>query len=74
MGIQQQKYVSNYQHLLIEKKLENKITKDWSNPKFMSFLYAKFIHGDQNTNHSSIVKKPKRKIRRKVNFEQKEMP
>ncbi|MBL5826211.1 DUF3883 domain-containing protein [Serratia fonticola] len=70
MGIQQQKYVSKYQHLLIEKKLENKVTKDWSNPKFMSFLYAKFIHGDQNTNHSTIVKKPKRKIRRKVNFEE----
>jgi len=69
MGISEQQFVSEYQHLLVEKKLANKITKDWSNPKFMSFLYAKFIRGDLNTSPSATVKKPRKKSRRRVNFE-----
>lgn len=69
MGISEQQFVSEYQHLLVEKKLANKITKDWSNPKFMSFLYAKFIRGDLNTSPSATVKKPRKKARRRVNFE-----
>lgn len=69
MGIPKQQFASAYQHLLIEKKLANKITKDWSNPKFMSFLYAKYIRGDLNTSPAAIVKKPRKKIRRRVNFE-----
>lgn len=69
MGVPEQQFVSKYQHLLIEKKLASKITKDWSNPKFMSFLYAKFIHGDLNTPPSATVKKPRKKSKRRVNFE-----
>ncbi|MFZ3037418.1 MAG: DUF3883 domain-containing protein [Rugosibacter sp.] len=69
MGISEQQFVSEYQHLLVEKKLANKITKDWSNPKFMSFLYAKFIRGDLNISPSATVKKPRQKARRRVNFE-----
>lgn len=69
MGIPEQQFVSEYQHLLVKKKLANKITKDWSNPKFMSFLYAKFIRGDLNTSPSATVKKPRKKARRRVNFE-----
>ncbi len=69
MGISEQQFVSEYQHLLVEKKLTNKITKEWSNPKFMSFLYAKFIRGDLNTSLSAKVKKPRKKTRRRVNFE-----
>jgi len=69
MGIPEQQFASAYQHLLIEKKLANKITKDWSNPKYMSFLYAKYIRGDLNTSPAAIVKKPRKKIRRRVNFE-----
>lgn len=55
--------------MLVEKKLANKITKDWSNPKFMSFLYAKFIRGDLKTSSSATVKKPRKQVRRRVNFE-----
>lgn len=69
IGISEQQFVSEYQHLLVEKKLANKITKDWSNPKFMSFLYAKFIRGDLNISPSATVKKPRKKSRRRVNFE-----
>jgi len=69
MGISDQQFVSEYQHLLVKNKLANKITKDWSNPKFMSFLYAKFIRGDLNTPPADTVKKPRKKARRRVNFE-----
>lgn len=69
MGISEQQFVSEYQHLLLEKKLANKITKDWSNPKFMSFLYAKFIRDDLDTPPLATVKKPQKNARRRVNFE-----
>lgn len=69
MGIPEQRFVSEYQNLLVEKKSANKITKYWSNPKFMSFLYAKYIYGNLNTSPSVTVKKPRKKSRRRVNFE-----
>ena len=62
-------FISEYQHLLYEEKLKNKITKDWSNPKFMSFLYAKFIRGDLSVLQAMEIKKPPKKRRRKVNFD-----
>lgn len=69
MGIPEQQYVSKYQNLLIESKLANKMTKDWSNPKFMTFLYANFIRGDLSAVPAITVKNPKNKSRRKVNFD-----
>jgi hypothetical protein len=69
IGVPEQQFVSEYQHLLFEEKLANKITKNWSNPKFMSFLYAKFIRNDLNTSPSATVRKPRKKSRRRVNFE-----
>ncbi|MCL1044926.1 DUF3883 domain-containing protein [Shewanella electrodiphila] len=38
--------VSEYQHLLYDFKLQNPITESWSNTKFMSFLYSKFIRSN----------------------------
>lgn len=70
LGISEQQFVSEYQHLLVEKKLANEITKNWSNPKFMSFLYTKFNRDDLNTPPSATVKKPRKKARRRVNFEE----
>lgn len=64
-----QQSVSEYQHLLVEKKLANNITKHWSNPKFMSFLYAKYIRGDLIKSPITMVKKPRKKTRRRVDFE-----
>lgn len=69
MKIPKKQFVSEYQHLLVQKKMSNSITKDWSNPKFMSFLYAKFIRGDLNTAPSATVKEPRKKARHRVNFE-----
>lgn len=69
MGIPQKQFISEYQHLLVNEKQRNNVTKDWSNPKFMSFLYSKFIYGDSTTTHSAAITKPREKTRRKVNFE-----
>ncbi len=44
MNVPEKQFVSELQHLLLKVKLANKITKNWSNPKFMLFLYAKFIY------------------------------
>ncbi len=63
-------FISEYQHLFYEEKLKSNVTKNWSNPKFMSFLYVKFIRGNLNPLWTTEIKKPPgKKIRRKVNFE-----
>lgn len=69
LGVEKSRFISEYQHLLLEKKLENKITKDWSNPKFMSFLYAKFIYNDLQSPLPSTIKKPRSKSAQKIDFE-----
>ena len=67
MGIPQQSYASEYQHLLTEWKRGNSITEKWSNPKFMFYLYRKYIY--EALNAPSKIKKPKGKARLKVNFD-----
>ncbi|MEI7842787.1 MAG: DUF3883 domain-containing protein [Gallionellaceae bacterium] len=69
MGVSEQQFVSEYQHLLVMKKLASKITQVWSNPKFMSFLYDKYIHRDLSQSPSAMVKKPRKKARRRVDFD-----
>jgi Domain of unknown function (DUF3883) len=59
---------SEYQNLLIKEKLKNPIVSEWSNPKFMSFLYAKFIRKNLTPLVQTKITKPKKKIRRRVNF------
>jgi hypothetical protein len=49
--------VSEQQHLLLEAKLQNSITKDWSNPKFMTLLYNTYIHGPNEKVHVSSLRK-----------------
>ncbi|NRB25039.1 DUF3883 domain-containing protein [Shewanella sp.] len=53
--------VSEYQHLLYDLKLQNSVTKSWTNIKFMSFLYSKFIW--QNL-HEVSRKKLKKTVRK----------
>lgn len=63
-------FISEYQHLLYEEKLKSKVTKDWSNPKFMAFLYVNIIRAHLDPLWTMKVKKPPPKKRgRKVNFE-----
>lgn len=58
---------SEYQHLLLQAKLENPICKDWRNPKFMAFLYDNYVHAEREP--ISTIQKPRKKAHRKVNFE-----
>ena len=69
MGVPEQQFISEYQHLLVEKKMTNGITMHWSNPKFMTFLYASYFSDSSKKNSSATVRKPRKKSVRKVNFE-----
>ena len=59
---------SEYQNLLIGIKLKNAVTQDWSNPKFMSFLYAKFIRQNLEPTLKTKLRKPTKGSKQKVNF------
>jgi hypothetical protein len=68
LGISKCSFASEYQHRLIQKKLENAATHSWSNPKYMSFLYSKYIRG-ANFSSFAALKKPRAKVHHRVNFE-----
>lgn len=59
--------ISEYQHLLLKAKISNAITRKWSNPKFMKFLYDAYVRS--GTTAASTVQKPRKKVHQKVNFE-----
>lgn len=59
---------SQYQNSLVKAKLDNPTTSSWSNPKFMSFLYWKYINQD-SVAEQQVPKKPANETHRKVNFE-----
>ncbi|OEZ56024.1 hypothetical protein JAB5_43010 [Janthinobacterium sp. HH103] len=59
--------VSEYQHMLLQVKESNLITKAWSNPKFMAFLYHAYVHVQSQA--TNAIKKPRKKAHGKVNFE-----
>jgi hypothetical protein len=61
------KSVSEQQHLLLQAKLQNRITKDWSNPKFMTFLYNTYIRNSADRMH---LKKFCKKRYPKVNVDE----
>ncbi len=69
LRISEQPFVSQYQHLLVQKKQHNLIAKNWSNPKFMSFLYSRYIRRDLSLITAAAIKKPRKKARRSINFE-----
>lgn len=62
------RYTSEYQHLLLQAKLDNRITKSWSNPKFMMFLYATYVDDDDGEVNGGI-EGPRDKRPRRVNME-----
>jgi hypothetical protein len=59
---------SEYQHLLLEKKRGDPMTRRWSEPKFMAYLYKVYVRGDHPIN--SPIKKPRKKKHRRVDFEE----
>lgn len=58
---------SEIQHRLIGIKNTNLFTRNWSNPKFMSFLYATYINKSDPDNEHII--KPHKQLKQRVNFE-----
>lgn len=69
LGIEECSYSSEYQHRILLFKQQNIITKNWSNPKFMAYLYAKYIHQNLGVAVAETIKKPRKKVVRRVNFE-----
>ncbi|ULH06461.1 DUF3883 domain-containing protein [Alcaligenes faecalis] len=68
LGYGNDRLISEYQHLLVKAKRANTITKDWTNPKFMSYLYDSYIYGEPAQRNSFA--KPSKKIPRRINFEE----
>ena len=70
LGLPEDLPSSEYQNLLLGLKEESPIAKDWSNPKFMHFLYAKFIRLKLKSASKTEVRKPTKGTTRKINFEE----
>jgi hypothetical protein len=68
LGIPERPFVSEYQHLLLQPKWANPITRGWSNPKFIRFLYATYIRVEHT--QSEELRKPRARGHGKVNFEE----
>lgn len=62
-------YVSQIQHLLVKEKLNNPLTADWSNPKFMRFLYNMYMDKGANNNAVQPFRKPTSKQSVEVDFD-----
>jgi hypothetical protein len=66
LGLKQNAYTSERQHLLLKAKLDSPITRDWSNPKAMTFLYNTFIRKPNEQEH---LKKDRPRRHSKINVE-----
>lgn len=66
-GLPDNLFSSEYQHLLLQPKQANSITRSWSYPKFVRFLYKTYVRSERTT--VDVIRKPKKKSHRKVNFE-----
>lgn len=62
-------YISEIQNLLLKEKRSNRTTKEWSNPKFMQFLYASFIKKDLVPPSVPHIRKPRQSLDKVVDFE-----
>ena len=58
---------SEIQNRLLDVKADNHVTRVWSNPRFMRFLYDTYVR--QKSKKLSVDRKPRKKAHRKVNFE-----
>lgn len=68
LGNPQCECISQYQHLLVVQKNEHRITRRWSNPKYMEYLYRKFLPKSKKATAVGGVRKPKAGAPRRVNF------
>lgn len=67
LGIDEDLFVSEQQHDLLQAKLRHPIAKDWSNPKFMTFLYNTYIRSASDRRN---LKKPRKRMLPKLNVDE----
>ena len=68
LGLPKKQSASELQSLLVEAKLNNAITRNWSNMKFMKFLYDEYLPKRRST--LPQVKRRKVRTHPKVDFEE----
>lgn len=68
LGFPDAGYASECQHLLMDAKMVDPITRKWSNPKFMEFLYAEYF--PEHHSFGPAVRKPKKRRPGTVNFDE----
>jgi len=59
---------SQYQNLLLNKKRSDATWRKWSEPKFMAYLYRKYVRAERDI--QPPIKKPRKKKHRRVDFEE----
>ena len=69
LGIGKRPYISEYQHLLLGPKNRHTVSRRWSNPRYMEFLYRKFIPQHLNKAAALRIGKPRKGAHRRINFE-----
>lgn len=67
LGFAEHLPTSEYQHLLARAKMMHLVTRSWSNPKFMAYLYETYVRPEHKP--TSTIRKPRTKRHRRVNFE-----
>ena len=60
--------LSEYQNLLLKAKRRNSVTREWTEPKFMAYLYKVYVRPDRGI--GSPIKKPRNKEHRRLDFEE----
>ena len=68
MGFPKDLPFSQYQNLLLGTKSGNQMTRNWSEPKFMAYLYNVYVWEELGGNRS--IEKPRAKKHRRVDFEE----
>lgn len=68
IGLPENKFVSWYQAKLIELKNTDHVTASWSNPKYMTYLYAVFNNELTEILSEGSIVEPKNRTHRRVNF------
>lgn len=68
LGLGRGRSYSEYQHLLLMKKLTTQGMQGWTNPKFMTFLYQTYLP-NRAKKGATLIFAPKKKVHRRVNFE-----
>ncbi|KGV61660.1 hypothetical protein X898_564 [Burkholderia pseudomallei ABCPW 91] len=69
LGLGEERYVSEFQNGLARLKDADSYTREWSNPKFMLFLYDTYINTD-DVEKSARMRPPRKQSSPKVDFDE----